>query len=196
MPAKAAKMDSGVKTELPTESEDLMKNYADFNLWYKYRVVRPVLYDSTYHQLAVEIRKVENPYRRPVQAELIWSPLLISQFKFYYPAHTDWRIEEGQKIGTVSAYQVWENVGALRRVYGKVLEVYFTSIDENYVLYIGDHFPYQDLSVVVPFAEMRKISRHPESYFKDQNVCVNGLISLWDGKPEIIVRSRVQVRRY
>ena len=88
------------------------------------------------------------------------------------------------------------HVGAVRRVYGKVQEVYYSREDENYILYIGDRFPYQDLSIVIPRSVARQITQNPEWYFDNQDIWSVGLIDLWEGKPEMIIRDSEQIRKY
>jgi hypothetical protein len=115
---------------------------------------------------------------------------------YYYPAHLSWEMEFGSAIETISAYEAREYAGTVRRVYGKVDEVYYSPEDENYILYIGAPFPYQDISVVIPKNIARNISMSPKWYFENEFVWVVGLINSWEGKPEIIVRDEDQVRRY
>jgi len=143
-----------------------------------------------------ELRRARYYYRMPRHIDLIWTPLLFHRFMFYYPAQHDWNMEFGSQIETISAYDAKDFAGTVRQVYGKVQEVYYSPEDENYILYVGGDFPYQDLSIVIPKEIARNISLSPKWYFDQEFVWVIGLINMWEGKPEIIVRDQDQIRKY
>ncbi len=178
-------------------SDDFRREYRDYNNWYSHRHIRVVNhYYSNYVPIPWEIRRVRYVYRRPVHVDLIWTPLLLHRFMYYYPTYDNWNIDFGREIETISAYDVMEYAGSVKRVYGKVEEVYYSPEDENYILYIGAPFPYHDLSVVVPKYLARNISMSPKWYFENEHIWVVGLINVWEGKPEIVVRDEDQIRRY
>lgn len=178
-------------------SDEFRRYHRDYNNWYGHRHVRIVNhYYNNYYPLAWEIRRARYYHRMPHHIDLIWTPLLFHRFMFYYPTHLDWNIEFGSQIETISAYEAQNYAGTVRQVYGKVEEVFYSPEDENYILYIGGPFPYQDMSVVIPREIARNISLSPKWYFENEYVWVIGLINIWEGKPEIIVRDEDQLRKY
>jgi hypothetical protein len=177
-------------------SDGFRRDYHEYNTWYDDRRVRYYDYNSGYRPISIELRRERNIYRQPMHYDLIWTPYLFNRFMYYYPYETDWNIEYGREIETISAYDVMSYVGSVRRVYGEVAEVYFSREDNNFILYIGERFPYQDLSIVIPRSVARMISPDPERYFENQDVWLIGLIELWDERPEIVVRDAEQIRRY
>jgi len=177
-------------------SEDFTREYHGYNNWYDGRKVRTVSYYPGYHPYSIEYRREHYSYRQPAHYYLIWTPSLFNRFMYYYPDYTDWDIDYGREIETISAYDVGDYIGTVRRVYGKVEEVYYSREDQNYILYLGDRFPYQDLSVVIPRHVVREITGTPEWYFNHEYVWLIGLIDIWEGKPEIIIRDEEQIRKY
>lgn len=178
-------------------SDEFRRYYHDYDNWNRHRVVRVWHnHNYRYHPLPIEVRRVRYVYRHPVHIDLFWTPLLLHRFMYYYPTYTYWDLEFGQPIETISAYDASYYAGTVRRIYGKVEEVFYSREDNNYVLYIGAPFPYQDLSIVIPQYVARDITRNPEWYFDNEMIWVVGLIQMWEGKPEIVVRDEDQIRRY
>ena len=178
-------------------SDEFRRDYRDWDRWYNHRCIRVVNhYHNNYVPLPWEVRRSRYYYRVPGHIDLIWTPLLFHRFMYYYPAHLNWEMEFGTPIETISANDAEAYAGTVRRIYGKVDEVYYSPEDENYILYIGAPFPYQDVSVVIPKHVARNISMSPKWYFENEFVWVVGLINMWEGKPEIIVRDEEQIRRY
>ncbi len=177
-------------------SEEFRRAYADYYYWYDSRVIRYTSHYPRYRPIPAHVRRERFVYRQPSQYDLIWTPYLFNRFMYFYPANNYWNIEYGRELETISAYDVMNSVGTVRRVYGKVEEVFFSREDYNYILYIGAPFPYQDMSIVIPRVVIRRLTRNPEWYFKNQHIWVIGLIELWEEKPEIVVRDEEQIRRY
>ncbi len=178
-------------------SDEFRHDYNDYDNWYNRRRIRVINhYNDRYIPISFEVRRSRYYYRQPHHLDLIWTPLLFHRFMFYYPTHNNWDMEFGSQIETISADEAPEYAGTVRRVYGKVDEVYYSPEDENYVLYIGAPFPYQDISVVVPKGIAHNLSMSPKWYFEDEFVWIVGLINIWEGKPEIIVRDEDQIKKY
>jgi len=178
-------------------SDEFRRDYRDYDNWYNHRHIRVINhYNTRYIPVPYEVRRSRYYYRAPHHISLIWTPLLFHRFMYYYPTHNNWEMEFGQEIETISAYEAQEYAGTVRRVYGKVDDVYYSPEDETYILYIGAQFPYQDLSVVIPKHIARNLTASPKWYFENEFVWVVGLINIWDGKPEIIVRDEDQIRKY
>ena len=140
---------------------------------------------------------VRYPYRRPVHLDLCWTPHLHHSFVYYYPLHNNWNnISYGDYIETASSYEAMNYAGTVKRVYGKVEEVYYSPEDKTYTLYFGAPYPYHDFSVVVPRNVAKSFSWSPSWYFEDEHVWAVGLIEMWEGKPEIVLHDEQQIRRY
>jgi len=131
-------------------SDEFRRDYRDYDDWYRRRHIRDMHNFRHYNPLPWEIRRSRYYYRVPYHIDLIWTPLLFHRFMYYYPTHNDWSMEFGSRIETISAYEAREFAGVVKRVYGKVAEVFYSPGDENYILYVGAPFPYQDISIVVP----------------------------------------------
>ena len=63
-------------------------------------------------------------------------------------------------------------------------------------MYFGGSYPYQDFTVVLPGSYARRFNRNPEMYFAGRYIWVTGLVSTFDGKPEIMVMRKSQVHLY
>ena len=177
-------------------SSDFRVNYREYNNWYDDRSIRTIRYDPGYRPVSFEIRRERYMHREPMHFNLIWTPYLFNRFQYYYPDQTDWGFEYGNEIETIPAYEASDYAGSVRRIYGRVDEVYFSRDDGTYILYIGDRFPYQDLSVVIPRNVAVSITRNPIQYFQNKYVWLIGLIDWWDEKPEVIIRDEQQIQRY
>jgi len=146
--------------------------------------------------LSLEIRKMRFPYRPPVHVEIFWTPRLMREYYIMYPSYRHWNMRIGMRIGTISTYDSFYHVGEVRRIYGKVEDSYYCPITKQYYLYFGADFPYHDFSVVIPRRIAKRFSRVPSLFFYNEHLCVTGLITKWEGKPEIIVRKTGQIEIY
>ncbi len=178
-------------------SNEFLRVHNDYYNWYSRRHVRNVVvYNHFYRPLSIEIRRVRYPYRVPVHLDLCWTPYLHNSFMYYYPLHDNWNTNFGDYIETASSYEAMNYVGSVKRVYGKVEEVFYSPEDQTYTLYFGAPYPYHDFSVVVPRGVAKSFSWSPSWYFEDEHVWVVGLIEVWEGKPEIVLHDEQQIRRY
>lgn len=151
---------------------------------------------TSYRPVPVEVRRVKYPYRAPVRTEVIWTVDLSKRFEVYYPAYRPVRYHVGSRIATVSAYDAFDFVGEIARVYGRVAETYYSWETDELFLYIGDYYPYQDFSVIIPGREARDFSRRPEKFFEREYIEVTGLITRFEGKPEMVIKRSSQVSVY
>ncbi|MBT7092981.1 MAG: hypothetical protein HN936_07025 [Bacteroidetes bacterium] len=179
-------------------SKDFRRVYNNYNSWHSNRYRRTVVVRH-YHfgaPLGLDIRRVRYPYRRPMHMDLCWTPYLHNRFMYYYPMHTRWNNNYGSYVESISSYEAMHYVGSVKRIYGKVEEVYYSPEDRTYTLYFGAPFPYHDFSVVVPRNIAKDISWSPTWHFEDEFVWAVGLIDIWEDKPEIVIHDRDQLRRY
>lgn len=150
----------------------------------------------SYRPVPVEVRRVQNPYRAPVRPEVIWTVELSRNFEVYYPAYRPYHYHYGMRLANVSAYDAFDYVGEIVRVYGRVVDTYYSWETDEYFLYFGDFYPYQDFSVVIPGREARDFSRRPEKFFQREYVEITGLVTRFEGKPEMVIKRSSQIAVY
>jgi hypothetical protein len=127
---------------------------------------------------------------------MYWSYNVFLHYCSLYPVIEHWSYYPDYSVTTISAYDALFHVGEIRRVYGKVSEVYYAAETDELFLYFGAYYPHHDFTVVIPGETARRYSRHPEFYFEDENIEVTGLITEYDDKPEIVVKEKNQLERY
>ncbi|NJK87881.1 MAG: hypothetical protein HC906_19875 [Bacteroidales bacterium] len=162
----------------------------------QYRETRVVHHHYHKPPRSVHYRAKHYPYRSPVHVDIIWTPAMRTEYIEIYPMVRDWRYPIGYRIGSISAYYAYDYTGEVMNVYGRVTEVFYTGRTDEYILYFGAYYPYHDFSVVIPGHIARSYSRWPESYFDQQYISVTGLITVFDGKPEIVVNRHRQINTY
>lgn len=113
-----------------------------------------------------------------------------------YPMVTHWTYHSGYRISNVSAYYAEYYMGDVATVYGKVKEVYYSRSTDEYFLYFGAYYPYHDFTVVMPGWVARQYSARPDRYFEHNYIAVTGLITSFEGKPEIVVKESFQLNFY
>ncbi len=159
------------------------------------RVVRPAPH-ITYVQQPIEYRRVHNAYRMPPNANIIWNENMYHQYVVLYPDFHLWYYPYGYAIHSISSYDAAGYIGEIARVYGMVYDTWYSPETDEYFLYFGGPYPYQDFSVVLEGRDARRFSRRPDRYFANRYISVTGLVSLWENKPEIDVKQRSQVQVY
>lgn len=141
-------------------------------------------------------RSMNHPLRTPPRLNITWN---IEMYHFYadlYPVIGYWDFVPWYEVYTIPAYDAVDHIGQVRRVFGRVQETYYYPLSDEYFLYIGAFFPYQDFTVIIPGKIARRISRNPERYFLHEDIVVTGLITEYEERPEIIVKKRSQIERY
>lgn len=148
----------------------------------------------TYHP--IEYRRVHTPYRAPRTQIIYWNTHMHREYRSWYSDYNLWYYPYGYKIHTISAYDAIAYVGEIARVYGEVSEVYYSRETRQYYLYVGGPHPYNDFTVILDSRDARRFSFDPIRFFTNRHISVTGLISTFDGKPEILVKKRKQVNVY
>ena len=143
-----------------------------------------------------EYRSVHYVYRRPANLEIYWTPVMYRHFITIYPMVPTWNYYEGYRIPMVSAYDAVYYRGSVVTVYGKVTEVFYSRETDEYFLYFGAYYPYQDFTVIMPGNMARRYSHRPDRYFDNQYMAVTGLITTFNGEPEIVVKETFQMNLY
>lgn len=134
--------------------------------------------------------------RSPSRVNIVWDVHMHRDYCKIYPFVRVWRIPVGTHIQSIGAYDAYFYVGEVKRVYGYVREIYYEPYSDEYHLYLGDYFPFQDFTVVVPGYIARQMSRRPKSYFLHQYIWTTGYITEFDDKPEMIVKRNYQIGIY
>lgn len=153
-------------------------------------------YHKEYTYRPAEYRRVHYPYRAPAHVEIIWSVPMYRFYRSIYPDYDYWYYPVGHRIKTVSTYDAGFYVGELARVYGRVEYVWYSRATNEYYLYFGGPYPYQDFSVIVPANIARKYNRRPDRFFTNRDIAITGLISRWEGKPEMVIKKTNQLDIY
>ena len=113
-----------------------------------------------------------------------------------YPRHRRWHYSYGHHISSIPAYNADFYIGDVKKVYGRVTDVYYAQETDEYFLYIGPYFPYQHFTIVVPGHIARNHSHRPGRYYMNQNINVTGLITTFKDTPEILVKRNYQLSVY
>jgi hypothetical protein len=162
----------------------------------RHRIARTSNQSTTYVHQPVEYRRSYYPYAEPRRVEIIWDVNMYNEYRYLYPHYDYWYYPIGYRIQTVSAYDASRYIGEISRIYGKVSDVFYSTETDEYTLYFGEPYPNQDFSVILSGKQARRYNRHPERYFTNRNIAVTGLISLWEDRPEMIIKKRSQVEIY
>jgi len=160
------------------------------------RTVRTVNQHTNYVYHPVEYRKSYYPYAEPRRVEIIWDYDMYNEYRYLYPHYDYWYYSYGYRIQTVSAYDAGMMIGEVARIYGKVADVWYERNTDEYTLYFGDPYPYQDFSIILSGKFARRYSYRPERYFINRTVVATGLVSLWDERPELLIKKRSQLEVY
>ncbi len=152
----------------------------------------------TYHKppQSRTYRAYHYAYRAPLNVNIIWTPAMQTHYVRMYPMVNHWNYNHGYQILNVSAYFAEYYMGDVTTVYGKVKEVYYSISTDEFFLYFGAYYPYQDFTVVMPGWIARQYSRRPDIYFEHNYLAVTGLITSFNGKPEIVVKESFQLNLY
>ena len=175
-------------------SRDLEHERKTYHTPYRERMHREV-YNVKRPKL-IEYRRIHYSYRAPKYINIIWTPRMYREYVLIYPEFRYWYYPYGYRIRTVSAYDAMYHIGDVVNVYGRVHEVWYSWQTDEYFLYFGAQFPYHDFSIIIPGLKARQFSRRPEIFFSGRYIWATGLISLHEGKPEMIVRKKHQINLY
>jgi hypothetical protein len=151
---------------------------------------------GVYRPNPMEYRRIHHPYRAPVHIDVIWTPRMYYDYRFIYPEYNYWYYPYGYRIRTISAYDALYYTGEIVNVYGMVTEAWYSWKTDEYILYFGARYPYQDFSVIIPGHKARQFSRRPEIFFEGRYIWVTGLISLHNSQPEMVVMKKHQIHLY
>jgi len=131
----------------------------------------------------------------PAYHEIYWTHNMYRDYRRWYPNY-NWRYDYGYRIQTISVFDAKYKLGEVAMVYGRVYATWHNQETDDYLLFFGGDYPAQQFTVVLPGRVARKINWRPERYFLGEHITITGLITTFDGIPEIIIKDRRQVDIY
>ena len=164
-------------------------------------------YGGNHYHYAYPTRKVKFHYHHdtyvhnyhvlyyPTYNNIYWTRNMYRNYRRWYPHYT-WRYKYGYSIQTMSVFDAKYNLGEVAMVYGRVYATWHNKETDDYLLFFGGDYPYQQFTVVLPGNVARRFSWRPERYFLGEHMTITGLITTFDGIPEIIVKNKRQVGIY
>ncbi len=164
-------------------------------------------YGGNHYHYAYPTRKVRFHYHHdtyinhyhvlyyPSYGNIYWSRNMYRDYHRWYPEF-HWRYNYGHRIQSISVFDAKYNLGEVAMVYGRVYATWHNRETDDFLLFFGGDFPYQQFTVVIPGYVARKFSWRPESYFLGEHITITGLITTFDGSPEIVVKNRRQLDLY
>ncbi len=164
-------------------------------------------YGGNHYHYAYPTRKVKfhyhhntyvNSYRvlyYPSYGNIYWNRNMYRDYHRWYPDYR-WNYSYGHRIHSISVFDAKYNLGEVAMVYGRVYATWYNNETDDFLLFFGGDFPYQQFTVVVPGHVARKFNWRPEKYFLGEHVTITGLITTFDGSPEIVVKNKRQLGLY
>lgn len=141
-------------------------------------------------------KKAHSHHNNSIRTHVRFTPTVRTRYVNLYP-HIDFSIYPvGYNLPYISAYKARYYKGQLATVYGYVQDISYSREYDEYYLYVGQSYPRHDFSVVVPGHIARNYSRHPVSYFMNEEIYITGYIDTYRGKPEMIVKGNSQFYLY
>ena len=132
---------------------------------------------------------------RPTFHEIYWTRNMYRDYSRWYPDYR-WDYRYGYRIHTISVFDARYRLGEVAYVYGRVYATWYNRETDDYLLFFGGDFPNHQFTVVLPGDVARKYSWRPERFFLGEHIMVNGLITTFDGIPEIVVKNKRQLDLY
>jgi len=95
---------------------------------------------------------------------------------------------------TISADSAKHFVNKLVFLKGTVVDTYITKGDKpNIILNIDKKYPNQTMSVVIFNSNIEQFSYNPAAFLKDKKVKIKGKITMYKGKPQIILKKESDI---
>jgi hypothetical protein len=131
----------------------------------------------------------------PSYTHIYWTRSMYRDYRKWYPDYR-WTYNYGYRIQTISVFDAKYNLGEVAMVYGRVYATWHNKQTDDYLLFFGGDYPYQQFTVVLPGRVARRYSWRPERYFLGEHITATGLITTFDGIPEIVVKHKRQIGIY
>ena len=164
-------------------------------------------YGGNHYHYAYPTRKVNIHYHHdtyahnynvlyyPTYSNIYWTRNMYRNYHRWYPEYR-WNYKYGYRINTISVFDAKYNMGEVANVYGRVYATWYNEETNDYLLFFGGEYPNQQFTVVLPARIARKFSRRPERYFLGEHITITGLITTFDGSPEMVVKDKHQIGIY
>ena len=131
----------------------------------------------------------------PSYTNIYWTRDMYRDYRNWYPNY-HWHYRYGYRIQTIPVFDARYNLGEVAMVYGRVYATWYNDQTDDYLFFFGGNYPQHQFTMVIPGRVARKFSRRPERFFLGEHITVTGLITTFDGIPEIIVKNKRQVGLY
>lgn len=159
-------------------------------------------YHNAYPTTKVKFHYHHNTYANryhvlyyPTYGDFYWNRNMYRDYHRWYPGY-HWSYNYGHRIQSISVFDAKYNLGEVAYVYGRVYATWHNKETDDFLLFFGGDFPYQQFTVVVPGHVARNFSWRPENFFLGEHITINGLITTFDGSPEIVVKNKRQLSLY
>ena len=96
---------------------------------------------------------------------------------------------------TVKLEDILNHVGDSVSVCGKIISGRYLQGNDKRptLLNVGAPYPNQLLTVVIYGADRQNFEEAPENFYKEKEVCISGVVELYNNKPQIVVRNKNQL---
>lgn len=131
----------------------------------------------------------------PAYTNIYWSRNMYRDYCRWYPQYR-WTYNYGYRIQTISVFEAKFNLGEVAMVYGRVYASWYNQETDDYLLFFGGDYPNQQFTVVLPGNIARRFNWRPDRFFLGEHLTVTGLITTFDGIPEIVVKNKQQIGLY
>lgn len=164
-------------------------------------------YGGHHYHYAYPTRKVKINYHHdthlhhynvlyyPTYTNIYWTRNMYRNYRKWYPDFY-WNYNYGHRIQTISVFDAQYNLGEVAMVYGRVYATWHNKETDDFLLFFGGNFPYQKFTVVIPGHVARKYSWRPQKFFLGEHITTTGLITTFDGSPEMVVKNKRQISLY
>jgi hypothetical protein len=132
----------------------------------------------------------------PSHMDIYWTRGMYRDYVKLYPTYNYWHYGYGHRINTISTFEATYNMGEVARVYGRVYATWYNRETDDYLLFFGGDYPQQNFTLVVPGNVAKRFNRRPERYFLGKHLTSTGLITSFEGKPEMVVKQTRQIALY
>ncbi|MFN2437709.1 MAG: hypothetical protein ABR503_00820 [Chitinophagaceae bacterium] len=95
----------------------------------------------------------------------------------------------------VKLEEILNYVGDSVNVCGKIISGRYLQGNDTRptLLNVGAPYPNQLLTVVIYGADRQNFEEAPEYFYKEKEVCISGVVELYNNKPQIVVRNKSQL---
>lgn len=190
-----------------TPSKNMSTAYTRHTDYNRNKYSKKNYYGAKHYHYAYPTRKVKVNYHHdtylnhfrvayyPGVHNIYWSRNMYNDYRRWYPDYR-WNYSYGTRIQSISIFDTRFYMGEVSMVYGRVYATWYNSETDDYLLFFGGDFPRQEFTVVIPGKIARKFSWRPERYFLGEHMTMTGLITTFDGSPEMVVKNKRQISLY